>query len=77
MSAPLTREAAIELLARRLYENEYRLDPPVVPGTKIVEWENQTDYVRDLYRELIEDLMRYRDAIEFIWSCDTDPGTTV
>lgn len=64
MSAPLSREAAVERLAKRLYENEYRLDPPAISSGPFNEWDAQTEYVRDLYRELVEDLLLDREAIE-------------
>jgi len=64
MSGPLTREDAIERLARQLYEDEYRLDPPAVSENIFIEWPGQTEYVKGLYREMIENLLLNREALE-------------
>ena len=60
---PLSRDEAVEILARRLFENRIRLDPPVVPGEFATGWDQQTEYVRSLHREIIEDLVLYREVL--------------
>lgn len=60
MNAPLSREQAVQKLARRLYENKARLDPS---GASFVSWDEQTEYVRHLHTELIEDLLLHVEVL--------------
>ena len=65
MSSPtaipgLSREAAVENLAARLYENMDRLDPGLAP---LRAWAEMAVSERGHYIELVEDLLAFEDWV--------------
>jgi hypothetical protein len=57
--APLTREEATELLARRLYERMEMIDPS---ESKFTSWQEIEDRQREFYRCRIEGTRTEKDA---------------
>jgi hypothetical protein len=58
-----TREDAEFALARCLYEEMMRLDPPVDPAKPALDWSDLRDREREFYRLSVDALLNQRDLI--------------